>query len=303
MKTNRAIDTRVRRQLLAVIVALLAATLASCGASAWPPPPPPWPPPPPPPKIKIGGLVFGVECDPATRWMKHGETEEIGVEEALPVNLGGWGKVTEFKIINIIGDGQIEVSQRPAPNEETGLSIIPGAIQVKSLAVDGPRRTVTYYINVQLYGGGPGNQVSLGSLWCQVDVIHIAPTPTPTPTLTPTSTPTFTPTPKPKGAYIITDDGFRVTYTGPLKVPPGGTLAAPFQVWTPDDLPAKGELTVTLRTSASDPDAVHATAELDAQGKVTILLNIGDYPDGTILELLFSHLGKVYFLTYITVTP
>ena len=126
----------------------------------------------------------------------------------------------------------------------------------------------------------------------------------------PTSTPSVPPThvaPTPaitKGAYIITDDGFRVAYTGRREVPPGGILAAPFQVWTPDGLPAKGALTVTLRASASDPDAVHATAELNAQGKVTILLNIGDYPEGTILELLITHLGKAYkVVTGITVTP
>ncbi|MBM3181432.1 MAG: hypothetical protein FJZ86_13910 [Chloroflexi bacterium] len=124
---------------------------------------------------------------------------------------------------------------------------------------------------------------------------------TPTPTVSPTY---VAPTPAiPKGAYIITDDGFRVTYTGPLTAQNGKTLAAKFRVLTPDDLPAKGKLTVTLWVSPSDPYAVHATAELDEQGEVTIPLDI-NWPAGTILKLLFSHLGKAYeFAFEIMVTP
>ena len=354
--------------------------------------------------------------------MLHGKTKEIKL-----VDIGGEGRVTGFKIGTIRGDGKIEVSQTPAGNK-TGWSTLPGAIQVKSLAVDGPSRVVPYYIEI-LLGGRQGARIAGGNIWCQVNVIHVAPpTPTFTPTLTPSDTPTptppvkeslvtcrfemkhgemkdftfesprnilafdisqvigdgqigvaalndgeirdgkgivrvisyavdgptrtekylikgvfagsegpavvdwclvlvhhiaptptptptvkptptFTPTPKyiiTGGASIITDDGFKVTYPGPFEVPTGRTLRVPvrfqFQVLTPAGLPAKGELTVTLRASASDPDAVHATAELDAQGEVTIPLDI-NWPAGTILELLFSHEGKVYKLANLTVTP
>lgn len=392
-KTIRAIDTRVRRQLSAAILILLIAILASCA-----------PPGPAEPPSRIGGRVFGVECDPATLEMKHGETQEIKLAD-----VGGEGKVTGFRIGSIRGDGAIVVTQTPAPNN-TGWSTLPGAVQVKSTAVDGPTRTVTYYIEI-LLGGRQGDRIAGGNIWCQVNVKHLAPpTPTFTPTFTPTHTPTPTPpvkeslvkckvemkhgetkdiklesydarltnffigtvfgdgqikvsavpvgivrveslavdgptrtetyyiniiaggsqetnvtganlwcqvkvhhvaptptlSPTPKGAYIITDDGFRVTYSGPLEVPTGGTPRVPvgfrFKVLTPDGLPARGDLTVTLWVTDSDPNAKHATAELDPQGEVTIPFDI-DWPAGTILELLFSHEGKVYVLTHITVTP
>ncbi len=163
--------------------------------------------------------------------------------------------------------------------------------------------TLEHWIRAAITDGpinGPVGQHQMG----EVEDYHLLPPYVLPNRQNPTLTPTVSPTPAiTKGAYVITDDGFRVTYTGPLKVPPGGTLAAPFKVRTPDDLPAKGELTVSLWASVSDPYALHATAELDAQGEVTILLNIGNYPAGTILELLFSHLGKVYKVTEITVTP
>lgn len=390
MKTNRVIDTRVRRQLLAV--ALFVAILASCAPPGQPEAP-----------SRIGGRVFGVECNPATLEMKHGETQEIKLAD-----VGGEGKVTDFRIGSIRGDGAIVVTQTPAPNN-TGWSTLPGAVQVKSTAVDGPTRTVTYYIEI-LLGGRQGDRIAGGNIWCQVNVKHLAPpTPTFTPTFTPTHTPTPTPpvkeslvkckvemkhgetkdiklesydarltnffigtvfgdgqikvsavpvgivrveslavdgptrtetyyiniiaggsqetnvtganlwcqvkvhhvaptptptpSPKPKGAYIITDDGFRVTYTGPLEVPTGGELLAIFQVLKPDGLPAKGGLTISVWASPSDPYAVHATAELDEQGNVKIPVDI-NWPPGTILRLLFSHLGKAYeFAFEITVTP
>ncbi|HLE73671.1 MAG TPA: hypothetical protein VI688_05460, partial [Anaerolineales bacterium] len=105
----------------------MAAILASCG--------------PPQPPSRIGGRVFGVECKPVTLEMQHGETQNIQLAD-----VGGEGKVTGFKVGTVRGDGFIQVSQ-PAPNN-TGWSDLPGAIQVKSLAVDGPTRTVTYYIEV-----------------------------------------------------------------------------------------------------------------------------------------------------------
>jgi len=52
---------------------------------------------------KIGGPVFGVDCDPATLGMFHGEAEEIVLEDVEDA-----GEVTEFKISNIIGDGQLQ---------------------------------------------------------------------------------------------------------------------------------------------------------------------------------------------------
>ena len=384
-KTHKAVNTRILRQLGAA--AALAAILASCG--------------PPQPPSRIGGRVFGVECKPVTLEMQHGETQNIQLAD-----VGGEGKVTGFKVGTVRGDGFIQVSQ-PAPNN-TGWSNLPGAIQIKSLSVDGPTRTVTYYVEI-LLGGRQGDRIAGGNIWCQVDVKHVAPptptfTPTPTPSITPTPTPPVkvsseckvdiqhggqedirfelpegfrywvsriigdgklsvfyirngirvesdavdgptrietyyinliggtqegtsiaggniwcqvsvhhvapTPTPTPTPEYIvtgppsvITDDNFRVSYTGPLEVPTGGTLAATFEVLTPDGGPAKGELTVTLWASDSDPLARHATEALDPQGKVTVQFEIGDYPDGTILKLLFSHGGKVYELADLTVTP
>jgi hypothetical protein len=212
--------------------------------------------------------------------MLHGETKEIEIKLADE----DVGKGAEFKVGTIFGDGQIVVSQQPVPNN-TGWSTLPGTIQVQSIAVDGPRRTVTYDIQILLGGGIINKNFAM----CQVIVQH-----------------DDIPSIITGGTSIITDDGFRVTYPGPLEVPTGRTLRVPvrfqFQVLKPDGLPAKGALTVTLRASASDPDAVHATAELDAQGMATIPLDI-NWPAGTILELLFSHEGKVYKLANLAVTP
>ena len=390
------LSTRRLGKLGAAVV--LVAFLASCAPPAGPPKAP----------SRIGGRVFGVECNPVTLEMQHGETHAIQLAD-----VGGEGKVTGFKVGTIRGDGFIQVSQ-PAANN-TGWSALPGAVQVKSTAVDGPTRTVIYYIEI-LLGGREGDRIAGGNIWCQVNVNHLAPTPTftstpsvtPTPSLTPTPTPpvkvsglrcrvdmkhgetkeiqlevypgwegltefwinnvigdgqievsaiaggtvriksnavdgptrTVTyyieivagggqggtsivganlwcqvsvhhvaPTPTPEyivtgPPYVITESGFRVTYTGPREAKIGGTLEATFEVLTPEGKPAKGELSATLWISPSDAKAKHGTEALDPQGKVTVQFEIGDYPDGTILKLLISHEGKVYeFPIEITVMP
>ncbi len=290
MKTNKAIEMRVPRQFFAAIMAVFLVTLA-CGNGI--PKPSPTPTTLPTSTPRIGGRVFGVECKPDLLDMVHGETQEIGV-----VDVEGLGKVTGFRMGTIAGTAgdtdasEIEASQKPAPNA-AGWSTLPGAIQVKSIAVDGPPRTEPYLIPIFL-GGSQGAAIVGGNLWCLVNVQHIVPA---TPTATPT--PTFSPTPKPP--FIITIDGFRVTYTGPLQAQTGRTLEATFQIITPDGLPAKGTLDASLGDPPSDRKASHASGELDAEGKITLLFNV-NWPAGT-TKLYISFGGKVYEVTEITITP
>ena len=288
MKTNMASDTGVLRQLLAAV--LLAATLASCKPFT----------PSPTAAPKIGGQNYGVECQPAKLDITHGETGVI----KLAYVKGKKGVATGFKIgeITIVStdpkDQQTKSAVTQKPDPKDGWSTIPGEIQVQSIE-DIPIRTVTYNINILLRVP----TIEDVNFWCQVIVHHVAPTPTPTPSRTPTPSHTPTPTERPP-IIIITGAGFYITYTGPLEVSTGGTLPATFQVLTPDGLPATGNLTVMLRDSPSDPNPVHAGAELNAQGEVTIPLEISDYPVGTTLELNFSYQDAIYILAFeITVTP
>ena len=278
-----------------MVVVLFGATLA-CELSAQPPPAAtPTPTPKPTSTPKIGGRVFGVECQPAAADMLHGETQGIGL-----VDVEGLGKVTGFRIGDIagtagdVGASEVEVSQKPAPNA-AGWSTIPGTIEFKSLKVDGPPRTESYIFPVIL-GGSQEAEISGGNIWCQMNVKHTVP---PTPTATPTPKPTPSPTPEPP--FIITDDGFRIIYSGPLQVQIGARLEATFQIITPEGLPAKGTLAASLGDPPSDRKASHASGELDTEGKVTLSFDV-NWPAGT-TKLYVSHGGKVYEVTEITVNP
>jgi hypothetical protein len=105
---------------------------------------------------------------------------------------------------------------------------------------------------------------------------------------------------QPAPPAITTNDGFLITYTGPLEVPTGGTLEATFEIITPEGKPAKGTLAASLGDPPSDARASHASGELDA-GKVALLFQV-NWSVGT-TKLYISHLGVVYEVTEITVTP
>lgn len=289
-------------RLLLIVVVLFGATLACNVGVKQPPAATPTSTPKPTATPKIGGSAFGVECQPGVfDNILHGQTAGIGVVDA-----GGVGKVTSFRVGTVVGTGgdtdasEVGVSQDPAPNA-AGWSTIPGTINFSSTAVDGPPRTEIYIFPVFL-GGANGDSIAGGNIWCQVNVKHVVPaTPSATPTSTPKPAPTPTPSPTPKRPFIITGDGFRVVYTGPLQAQTGGRLEATFQIITPDGLPAKGTLAASLGDPPSDRRASHASGELDAEGKVTLLLNI-NWPAGT-TKLFVSHAGKVYEITQITIIP
>lgn len=424
----QSVDTKATRQLFAVIVIVFVVTLASCAT-----PIPTLTMPMATTTPRIGGRVFGVECQPTELNMLHGEIQQFGL-----LDVGGAGKVTDYSIGTVVGDGGIEVSQIPAGNA-SGWSTLPGTVQVKSIAVDGPPRIVTYYINI-LVGGKQGTEhITGGNIWCQVNVRHTVPPITadtskpslpadtskpslpaehlvplecqPSPliilhgdaaeirlvavesesawtvfrigdivgtagdtyaveievsdpnlnlagnpmgwsnlpgpiqiksiavdgppriesysihiqyggyiggrivraniictiqvqhdvALTSTVTPTPIPPPTPKLPFITTEDGFRIQYMGPLQVYTGGKLAATFKIVTPDGKPARGTLLASLGDPPSDPRATHASGNLDAEGKVTLLFDI-NWPVGT-TKLNVSHGGKVYLVVEIEVNP
>lgn len=106
---------------------------------------------------------------------------------------------------------------------------------------------------------------------------------------------------QPASPFTITDDGFRLTYTGPLQAQTGGTLKATFQIITPDGKPARGTLVASLGDPPSDPMASHTSGELDAEGKVTLFFDV-KWPAGN-TKLWFAHLDKVYEIIEITITP
>ena len=167
MKTSR---------LLFMVVVLLGVPLA-CDLGAQPPPAAtPTSTPKPTPTPKIGGTVFGVQCQPDRLNILHGEAGEIKL-----VDVEGAGKVTDFRIGSVVPAGQ-GFTQSPPPNDADGWSPLPGVVQVPPRPVDGPPRTETYYINI-LLGGSQGAEISGGNIWCQVNVQHTVP---PTPTATPT---------------------------------------------------------------------------------------------------------------------
>lgn len=275
-------------RLLLMVVVLLAATLAcelgaqlpSAATST--------------PKLtstpKIGGNVFGAKCRPETLELEHGNAGEIG----LDVEEGA--KVTEWRI-GSVSPADPGFAQFPEP--EDGWSALPGAIEVPPAPVDGPPRTETYYINILVGGGRGTDQIVGGNIWCQVKVIHteLTASPTPTPTPEPTGTPTPTPTPR----VIVTKDGFRIVYSGPLQTRTGGTLEATFQIMTADGQPARGTLVASLGDPPSDPRASHASGELDAEGKVTLLFDV-NWPAGT-TKLYISHAGEVFQIAEITINP
>lgn len=268
------------RLLLVVVVVLLAAALA-CKLGVQPPPAATST-----PTLtstpKIGGNVFGAQCRPEVLKLEHGNAGEIG----LDVEEGA--KVSEWRIgsVSPTDPGFVQL-----PEPKDGWSALPGAIGVPPAPVDGPSRTETYYINI-LVGGGKGTeQIAGGNIWCQVIVIHTEFTPTPT----------LTPTPTPMPRVLITEDGFRVIYTGPLQAQTNGTLEATFQIFTPESLPAKGTLVASLGDPPSDPKASHASGQLDAEGKVTLLFDV-NWPVGS-TKLYISHAGKVYEVAEITIIP
>jgi hypothetical protein len=229
--------------------------------------------------------------------MKHGETKDINVEAYDP-------RLTSFFIGEVFGDGQIEVSAHTDPHPRRGI------VRVKSLAVDGPTRTVTYYINI-IAGGSEGTAVTGRNLWCQVKVHHTAPTPTPTDTpthiftQTSTSTPTYTLTPKPIGGYTIpVGDGYTVTVWVPNKVTFGKDFQVAIQVTGPDGNPAPEgtKVSVSLGTDPSASKATHASGSLNKVGQVTLTLDV-HWPAGStqILWLSFQE-GAPVQVTGITVT-
>lgn len=230
--------------------------------------------------------------------MLHGETGEIHL-----VDVQNLGKVTGFKIGTVAGSAadadasEVEVSQSPDPNTD-GWSALPGTIKITSNAVDGPPRIVSYYINIILGGSSGTDQITGGNIWCQVNVEHIVPsTPTPTPTISPTPTATLTPVPP----VIITKDGSRIVYTGPLQAQTNGTLEGTFQVTGPDGQPARGTLSATLGDPPSDPRASHCSGELDADGKHIVTFNV-NWPAG-VTKLYVSYGGEVYEVTEIMINP
>ncbi|MBI4731913.1 MAG: hypothetical protein HY781_07285 [Chloroflexi bacterium] len=230
-KTN---VTGVPRQIYIIALIFLITALA-CETTATPAPESPTATSTP----KIGVPVYGVTCNPAILEIPHGFTKSIHI-----VDTGEVGKVTEFKVGTVAGTAsdpdasEIAVFQ-PDPNE-TGWSKLPGAISVGSLAVDGPTRTETYFINIIVGGAQGDDNITGGNIWCQVNVKHEEPTPTFTITPTITATPTQTAT-STKPPFIVTGSGNRVQYTGPWQAQTGGTLAVSFQVMGPDNHPAQSE--------------------------------------------------------------
>ncbi len=289
MKTNRDMDRKNLVPLYSAVLILFLVTLA-CGTGGQPAQSTPTSLPTPTPKV--GGIVYGWECQPATLDILHGETGEIKL-----VDVQNLGKVTGFKVGTVAGSGadadasEVAVSQSPAPNAD-GWSTLPGTINIVSNAVDGPPRIVSYYINIILGGGQGTDQITGGNIWCQVNVEHIVPA-------TPTPTPTATPTPVPP--VIITGDGSRIVYTGPLQAQTNGMLEGTFQVTGPDGQPARGSLSATLGDPPSDQRASHCTGELDADGKV-ILTFIVYWPAGS-TKLYVSYGGEVYEVAEITINP
>lgn len=246
---------------------------------------------------KIGIPVFGVSCDPSILEMLHGETKAITIADT-----GGVGQVTEFKVGTIAGTAsdpaasEIDVSQQPEPSD-SGWSALPGTINIVSMAVDGPERTETYFINI-LVGGTQGDEhITGGNIWCQVNVKHLEP-PTATPTITATPTETHTST---KPPFIVTGSGYRVQYTGAWEVQTGGTLSASFQVLDAHNQPAQGVFFATLGDPPSDPNATHANGQLDQNGMITLMLAVNWPPGATMLYFNFD--GATFEVGEITINP
>lgn len=246
----------------------------------------------PTPTPKVGGTIWGWECQPATLDILHGETGEIKLVDAQQL-----GKVTEYKIGTIDGSvsdadaSEVNVSQSPNPNGD-GWSTLPGTINITSNAVDGPPRIVPYYINIILGGSQGLDQITGGNIWCQVNVQHTVPSTT---TSTPTATLTLSP------VVIVTPHGFRIVYTGPMQVQANGMMEGTFQVTGPDNMPARGSLSATLGDPPSDPRASHSSGELDAEGRVSLVFLV-NWPAGT-TKLFVSYQGVVYEVADIGVNP
>ncbi len=289
MKTNSDISKKSLFPLYSTVIILFIVTLA-CGTGGQQTPQAPTPPPTPTPRV--GGIVWGWECQPATLDMLHGETGEIHL-----VDVEHLGKVTEFKTGTVAGSAadasasEVEVSQSPGPNVD-GWSALPGTIKITSNAVDGPPRIVSYYINIILGGSQGSDQITGGNIWCQVNVQHTIPS-------TPTSTPTATLAPAP--VVILTKDGFRIVYTGPMQVQANGTMEGTFQVTGPGNIPAQGSLSATLGDPPSDPRASHCSGELDADGKHIVKFNVS-WPAG-LTKLYVSYGDVVYEVTDIMINP
>lgn len=100
---------------------------------------------------------------------------------------------------------------------------------------------------------------------------------------------------------VIIRDGYTVYYTGPEDVAQGGVLEATFEVLTSDGRPAGGTFAASLGDPPSDPQATHASGELDAEGKARLSMSV-KWPAGT-TKLYISYQGEVYEVTPITINP
>ena len=114
--------------------------------------------------------------------------------------------------------------------------------------------------------------------------------PEPPPTAaTPTLPPGITPV-----AIIPLLNGFQAIYVGPVSATSCDVLIVQFFVFDPDGNPVAGTTFFsTLGNPPGGPNASHVSGVLDAQGQITMVLNVNE-PSGTASVLWFSFLDALY---------
>jgi hypothetical protein len=124
------------------------------------------------------------------------------------------------------------------------------------------------------------------------------PTPTPTATTPPVGGPEATPTTEDSPTVVITTSSgdCDITYAGPFEAQRGQPFITMFNVMC-NGQPGTGKFFATLGDPPSDADATHANGELDAQGNITLTLDV-NWP-GDMTTLFCSFEGEVYPVTTI----
>lgn len=118
----------------------------------------------------------------------------------------------------------------------------------------------------------------------------------------PTATsPIPTNTPARQPIVLLTEDGFRIVYLGPVEAQVGGALEAAFQVLGPDGQPAQGTFFATLGDPPSDSRASHANGQLDQEGKISLMLGV-NWPAG-LTKLYCAFQDQVYEVAQIVINP
>jgi len=223
--------------------------------------------------------VWSIECDPDPLVIDHGSGGAINLV------IRGAAAPDTMEVVSVTGSpgllGDPNGAQLDVDPDSAAGQVAFGQIAVNSpaWAVHGfPGLTlgVTYGIEVKVEG-----PEGVKSVNCTVIVNHAAPEDAP--------------------PAIITDQGYHITFAGPLRAQSGGTLQATFHVTDSGGQPATGELSATLGDPPTDPNASHARSDLDAEGFVTLELEV-NWPAG-VTRLYCSFGGQVFEVAEITIAP